>query len=95
MSPVCDGCTNQTTDNKGGVTCKKVRYYEPNPGYGQFKGGAVCVYDSDLRNFFQPSTGEEPVIGSMSNTIARQGDEIQQLKYEKEQLEQRLLIAGP
>ena len=90
MSPICDGCGFQVSDNRGGVQCGKASYSEHTPGYGFVKGGSLCRYDTDLKDFFRPRTGEETAIRSMSSQIKRQRDKIQDLEYKQSVLEKRL-----
>ena len=94
MNPICDNCGSQVSDNKGGVMCGIARYYSPNPGYGGFKGGAVCRYDSDLKDLFKVREEGGQIIYNMSAQISRRKDEIHQLKYEKEELERRVISIG-
>jgi hypothetical protein len=91
MNPICDGCVNQKSDGKGGVNCGKAQYHNSGDGYGEFKHGSNCVYDVDLQILFKARTGEETEVRNLSSMVSRQRDKIQQLEYEKGQLEQSLI----
>ena len=91
MNPVCNGCAFQYTDGRGGVQCDKA-YYESSPGYGNFLRGHNCIHDSGLENLFKPREEDNREVQNMSSMLERQKDEIHQLRSEKEQLEQRLIL---
>lgn len=90
MNPVCNGCEFQDTNGSGGVQCGKA-HYESSPGYGNFLRGHNCINDSGLENLFKPRKEDNREVHNMSSMLERQKDEIYQLKYEKGQLEERLI----
>ena len=93
MNPVCNGCANQYIDGRGGVECSEA-YYESSPGYERFKRDCNCIHDSGLEGLFKPRSEDSTNVLVMSQMLERQRDEIQQLKYEKGQLEERLITVN-
>jgi hypothetical protein len=89
MKTICDSCTHQQSDGKGGVQCGATDY-SYNGAYGPFKQGCVCVHDVDLIDKFAPRTGDESEIKKMSSLCERRGREITALRYEVSVLKERL-----
>ena len=57
MNTICNLCAHQReSKHNGGVECGAAHYASGEPGYGSFKSGAACMYDSDLAPRFEPRT---------------------------------------
>jgi len=89
MSSICKQCAHLGQDyrTKGEVMCLKAAFYTQNDGYGYFNTGARCIQDDSLRNLFEPKTGEEDHVTSLSEKnrlleekTARQRDKIKELE---------------
>lgn len=90
MNKICDFCSNQDDDNQGGVQCRLAEYTY-NEGYGPFKQGSCCIYDSDLSNRFEPRTGEEISVKNMSVMLESERKKARGLDEKVRKLEQRLI----
>jgi hypothetical protein len=91
MRPICDLCTHQESDNRGGVRCGATRYRYDSEGYGPSKEGAACIHDDDLKDHFAPRTGNEIDIRNMSAMKHNQYVELCAAKERIRALELRLI----
>ena len=89
MKEICDFCSRQESDNKGGVRCGFTQY-EYNGGYGPFKKGCYCIYDADLKDGFSPRTGEEISIKNLSSAREKDQKTILELNMQISELKRRL-----
>lgn len=89
MKQICNFCTSQQDDGKGGVQCGMPKY-KYNGGYGPFKQGCLCVHDDDLIDGFAQRTGEEINIRNLSAAKKRDYDTILKLNVEIQELKRRL-----
>ena len=91
MNKICDLCSHQRSDGRGGVQCGIAHYHTDPEGYGTFKQGAGCVNDAELKNLFEPRTGAEINVKNMASIIERQGNDLMLARDRISKLEARLL----
>jgi hypothetical protein len=95
MKAICDFCKHQKQGPNGrGVGCGKAYIHTDEEGYGQFKHGAQCVYDSDLSDLFEQRTGAEISVRNMAETIERQNEDLMRARDKITRLEARLVDVG-
>jgi hypothetical protein len=94
MKVICDFCHLQESDYRGGVRCGAAKY-ESKDGYGPFKGGALCVHDSDLTDKFQPQEDKPRVnVRNLSSLNGRLAEERDDGRQRIAILESRLISIG-
>ena len=94
MNRVCNFCVHQRPDRNGEVRCGAATYTMHDGGYGPFKEGSVCIYDSDLRDRFDPTSKCETILDfsqrlkAQCETISKQRDEINILRERLTRIEE-------
>ena len=91
MKAICNFCTHQKRGVNGrGVGCDKAVTHSSLDGYGEFKHGANCVHDADLKDHFSPRTGDEISVQNMVSVIAGQAEKLMHNRERIAFLEKRL-----
>ncbi len=65
MNKICDFCDKQGQGNQSGVACGEASNSRSDDGYGPFKMGCSCIYDSDLKDYFVPRNKENISIKNL------------------------------
>lgn len=96
MNKICDNCIHQETNYKGGVMCDKSGIANGEPGYGTFKVGSNCIYDSDLIDSYTPipNDGVCDNLKSMSALNERLDLKMMKLRDDNLDLRDRLVKIG-
>lgn len=92
MNKICSFCKNaKIIPITGKIECDKAYKENTRDGYGPFKRGAECIYDSDLKDLFEPVEDVEDKIKTLQESLKKRDTEAMHYRDKIRNLESTVL----